>query len=231
MLNQGVLPLRPAKAEPLFALVRGEGVDDFREPVRTRVVEAVERGLQQHRDRGEAEHDHRIDQHREHRELHFSGFDLLAEIFGRAPHHQSRDENRDHDDDEETIQPRADAARPDAAGQNVEQRHQAAERGQRIVHRDDCAGARPGRRGREQRVHRLPEAYLLAFQVAEQKDRPRARSRPSSRRSPTSRPFRRRRAAARPSSPESHGPAGNRRLPCRRPSRRRPGSATTSRSG
>ena len=146
VLNQGVLPLRPAKAEPLLALVEAIGVDDLRKPVRPRVVEAVERGLQQHRGGGEAEHDERVDQHREHRELHLARLDLLAEIFGRASDHQAGDEDRDDGDDEEAVEPRADAARPDAAGQDVEQRHEAAERRQRIVHRDDGAGAGAGGR-------------------------------------------------------------------------------------
>ena len=129
MLNQSVLPLRPAKAEPLLALAEAKSVDDLGQAVRAAVVHAVERGLQQHRGAGEAEHDQRIDEHREHRELHLARFDLLAEIFGRAADHQPRDEHRDDRENQEAVEARADAARPDAAGEKVEHRHHAGRAG------------------------------------------------------------------------------------------------------
>ena len=113
--------------------------------MRSTVIQAVEGRLQQHGRAGEAKHDQRIDEHRQHRELHLAHLDFLAEVFGRAADHQSGDEYRDDRDNEKAIKPGADAARPDAAGQNVEHRHEAAERRQRIVHRDDRAGPRPGR--------------------------------------------------------------------------------------
>ena len=145
---------------------RGVGVEDLGQPVRAGVVHAVERGLQHHRRGREAEHRQRVDQHREHRQLHFARFDLLAEIFRRAADHQPGDEHGDDRDHEKTIEPRADAAWPDAAGEQVEQRHQAAERRQRIVHRVDRAGAGRRRRRRVHRAQRLPEANLLALEIA-----------------------------------------------------------------
>ena len=89
---------------------RGEGVENFRQAVRTGIAEAVERGFEQYRRRREAEHGQRIDQHREHGEFHLARLDLLAEIFRRAPDHQPRDEHRDDHDYEKTIKTRADAA-------------------------------------------------------------------------------------------------------------------------
>ena len=74
--------------------------------MRAAVVETVERGLQQHRGAGEAEHDQRIDEHRQHRELHLAHLDLLAEIFRRAADHQAGDEHRDDRDDQEAVEAR-----------------------------------------------------------------------------------------------------------------------------
>ena len=79
--------------------------------MRTGIVEAVEAGLQHHRRGREAEHGERIDQHRQHGELHLARLDLLAEIFRRAADHQAGDEDRDHREDEQAVEARADAAR------------------------------------------------------------------------------------------------------------------------
>ena len=108
----------------------------------------------------------RIDQHREHREFHLAHLDLLAEIFRRAADHQPGDEHRDDRDDEEAVESGPDAAGPDAAGEQVEHRHHAGERRQRIVHRVDRAGAGAGGRGCVQDRHRLAEAHLLALEIA-----------------------------------------------------------------
>ena len=140
--------VQAGEGRAIVGVGRRIGVEDLGEAVRAAVAETVERGLQQHRRAREAEHHQRIDQHRQHRELHFAHLDLLAEIFGRAPDHQSGDEHRDDRDDEKAVEPGADAARPDAAGEHVEHRHEAAERRRGIVHRVDRAGAGAGRRRR-----------------------------------------------------------------------------------
>ena len=134
--------------------------------MRAVVVEAVEPCLQHHGRAGESEHQQRVDQDRQHRELHLAGLDLLAEIFGRAAHHQAGHEHRDHGDDQDAVEPRADAARRDAAHQHVEHRHEPAERRQAVVHGDDRARAGAGRAGAEQRRQGLAEAQLLAFEIA-----------------------------------------------------------------
>ena len=148
---------------------RGERVDDFRKAVRTAVAEAVERRLQENGGADETEHHERVDQHRQHRELHLARLDLLAEIFRRAPDHEAGDEHGDDRDHKEAIEARADAARPDAAGEEVEHRHEPGERRERIEHRVDGAGAGAARSGGEQSRHRLSEADLLALEIAERR--------------------------------------------------------------
>ena len=96
----------------------GEGVDDLGQPVRPALFRLSSAGLEQHGGADEAEHDQRIDQHRQHRELHLARLDLLAEIFRRAADHQTRDEHSDDRENEKAVEPRADAARPDAAGRD-----------------------------------------------------------------------------------------------------------------
>ena len=67
----------------------------------------------------EAEDDERQDQQREHGELHLPRLDLLAEIFGRAADHQPGDEDGDDRHDQHAVEAGADAARQDAAGEQV----------------------------------------------------------------------------------------------------------------
>ena len=94
----------------------------------TGIVEAVERAPDHDRGGGESENAQRIDQYGEHRELHLSRLDLLAEIFRRPPDHETGDEHCNDDHDQEAIQSGADAAGRNAAEQHVEQRHETGQR-------------------------------------------------------------------------------------------------------
>ena len=103
---------------------------------------------------------------RQHRHLHVVGLDFLAEIFRRAADHQTGDEDREHDEDEHSVESRADAAENDFAELNVEQRHKSAERGERIVHRVDRAAGCVGRDRGEERGIENAEADFLALHIA-----------------------------------------------------------------
>ena len=110
--------------------------------------------------------DNRENEQRQHRHLHVVGLDFLAEIFRRAADHQTGDEDREHDEDEHSVESGADAAENDFAELDVEQRNETAERGERIVHRIDRAARRVGRdRGKERGVEDA-EADFLALHVA-----------------------------------------------------------------
>ena len=64
----------------------------------------------------------------EHRHFYVEGFDLFAEVFGRAADHQPGDEDGEDDEDKHAVKPGADAAEDDFAEHDVEQRDRAAER-------------------------------------------------------------------------------------------------------
>ena len=59
----------------------------------------------------EAEDGKRQDQQRQHGELHFPGFDLLAEIIRGASHHETGDEDREDGNHQDAIEAGTDAAR------------------------------------------------------------------------------------------------------------------------
>ena len=103
---------------------------------------------------------------RQHRHLHVVGLDFLAEIFRRAADHQTRDEDGEHDEDEHSVESGADAAENDFAKLDVKQRHETAERGERIVHRIDRAAGRVGCDRGEKRGIENAEADFLALHVA-----------------------------------------------------------------
>ena len=67
-------------------------------------------------------------QNGEHRHLDLARLDLLADVFRRAAHHETRDKDRDDDKDEHAVETGADAADDDFAELDVDQRDHAAER-------------------------------------------------------------------------------------------------------
>ncbi len=107
--------------------------------MRTFVERSGQPGLGHRRDRGEPEDDERQHRDRKHRELDLARLDLLADIFGRTPDHQTGHENREDREEQEAIDPRADAADHHFAQLHVEQRDQAAKRGEAVVHGIDRA--------------------------------------------------------------------------------------------
>src|ERR1035437_7981448 len=80
-----------------------EGVEDLGEPVRPRVVQAGQARLRGGSERGSHQDREGQDEHREHRELHFLGLDLLAEVLGRPPDHEAGDEDRKDDEEEHAV--------------------------------------------------------------------------------------------------------------------------------
>ena len=45
------------------------------------------------------------DQYVQHRELHLARFDFFAQVLGRPPHHQARDEHRQHRHHDDPVNP------------------------------------------------------------------------------------------------------------------------------
>ena len=96
------------------------------------------------------------DRDRDH--LHLVGLDLLAEVLGRAADHQAGDEDGEDREDQHAVQARADAAEDDFAELHQHQRHDAAERRERVVHGVDRAARRRRGDGREQPERRCRSA-------------------------------------------------------------------------
>jgi hypothetical protein len=91
---------------------------------------------------------------------------FLSEIFGRTTDHQTGDKDREHNENQHAVKPGANAAEDDFAELNVEQRHEATERGERIVHRiDRTAGGIGCDRGEQCRIEDA-EPDFLSFHVA-----------------------------------------------------------------
>src|SRR5215831_17980950 len=85
----------------------------------------------------ESEDNHGSGNDGDYRHLHFLLFDFLTDVFGSAPDHQTADEDGDNDIDENAVETRAHTAKDDFVGLDVEQRNQAAERREAVVHSDD----------------------------------------------------------------------------------------------
>ena len=211
------------------AVVAGAGrvrVEDLAQPVRALVEQA--RGAERRRDDGdpgERQDGQREDQHGEHRHLHVEGLDLLAEVFRRPADHQAGDEDGQDDEDEDAVEPGADAAEDHLAEQDVGERDEPAERRERVVHRVHRAAARVGRHGREQRRVRDAEPHLLALHVAAgltaRSPADRRRRAAGCRAPPPSRSRSRRPGTGTPSPPRPPSRAGASRS-CRRASRSGP---------
>ena len=100
-----------------------------------------------------------------HAPRNLAAFDTLAEIVGRAAHHQAGDEHGQQDEQDHAVQAGPDAAVDDLAEQHVEQHQHPAKRRQAVVHGVDRAAG--GVRGRccEQRGAEHAETHFLAFHV------------------------------------------------------------------
>ena len=102
-------------------------------------------------------------QDREHRQLHLSALDLLAQVLGRAADHQPGDEHREDGEHQHAQDADADAAEDDLAERDVEHRHAAGQRREAVVHGVDRAGRGVGGDGGPQRGRADAEADLLAL--------------------------------------------------------------------
>ena len=100
------------------------------------------------------------------RHLHVVGLDLLAQVLGGAADHQPGDEHRQDGEHQHAVQAGADAAEHHLAELHVDQRHRAAQRRVRVVHRVHRAARGVGGDGGEQPRLGDAEARLLAFHVA-----------------------------------------------------------------
>ena len=162
----------------------------------------------------------REDEHRQHRHLHLERLDLLAEVLRGPADHQAGDEHRQDDVDQHAVHPGPDAAEDHLAQLDVRQRHEPAERRERVVPAVDGAAARVGRHGREERRVGDAEADFLAFHVAAGRHAPSpsGRRRPPSASgsralrpsTPTVTPARKRNAIARPHRPAVSPRSGHR---------------------
>ncbi len=96
--------LQARKGRAVVACSRCKGVDDLAEAMRPWICQGGESDIgQQYKDGREGEDDERKDERVEHRHLHVEGFDLLAQVFRSAAHHETGDEHREHDEDEHAV--------------------------------------------------------------------------------------------------------------------------------
>ncbi len=168
VLYQGVFAVMPANAEPLLPAPGREGIKNFAEAMRSRIRDAgsakawhaAKSPANPRITSGKHEHD-------QHRHLHVVGFDLLAQIFRRAAHHEPGNEDRQHDvRSSMPYMPGADAAEDHLAQHDVDQRNHSAERREGIVPSVDRAATRIGRHGGQERGVGDAEANFLAFHVS-----------------------------------------------------------------
>src|SRR6478609_10648516 len=118
----------PRERRPVVVPLREVRVEDLAEPVGTGVQRPREARRRHHRDRGERERHEERDEHRDHDDLDLARGDLLAEVLRRASDHQTADEYGDHDVEDHSVEPAADAAEDHLADRDVEHRREAAER-------------------------------------------------------------------------------------------------------
>ena len=107
-----------------------------------------------------------MDQQGDHGELHFAGFDLLAEVFGRPPDHQARDEHADNQVDQHVDHAHPFAAE-DAVQPHARQGRDSRQRIEAVVHAVHRPAGDAGRRGGKGRSGRRAEPQFLALQVAQ----------------------------------------------------------------
>src|ERR1039457_5965419 len=158
--------IQPGESAAVVPRGAREGVEDLGQPVGACVVQSGEARFGGDPDGGSHENRKSQDEHREHRELHLFGLDLLAKVLGSAPDHEARDEDREDDEEEHSVEARADAAENDLAELYVQERHETAQRREGVVHRVHGAARGVGRdRGKNGGVH-WPEPDFLAFHVS-----------------------------------------------------------------
>ena len=159
-LYQGVLALIPAKALPLFANAARVGVQNFRQAVGAAVVQVaggrtigavpitILCELQDGARAGKEQNGGRSRNECQHRHLDFFPFDLLAQILWRPADHQSGDEHRQNGEEQHPVHARPRPAEDHLADLDIEQRHQAADWREAVVHANHraatCGGSNRG---------------------------------------------------------------------------------------
>ena len=105
------LAVRPANADPLLLPCDMNAYSTSRESVRAVVRERLRVGLARRaRERRAEQHGGHRHEDRRGRHLHLVRLDLLAEELGCSADHQAGDEHADDREDQQAVQPRADAA-------------------------------------------------------------------------------------------------------------------------
>ncbi len=113
---------------------------------------------------GRSQNHDRVDQEGQHGELHLAGLDLLAEILGRPPDHQSRQKHA-HNQVDEQVDHAHPLAAEDAVEPHARQGRDAGQRIQAVVHAVDRTAGDGGRDCRIGRAGRGAEAQLFPFEV------------------------------------------------------------------
>ena len=165
--ERGVVPVRvdayPRERRTVVVAGRGERVEHLRQPMRAAVQHCRPFTWQCHRQRRPGQNERGGRQQVERRELHLATGDLLAQILGRAPDHQPRDEHRDGGQNQHAVQATAGAAGCDLTELHVDEQYAAAKARVGVVGRVDGTGRRQRRRRRERRGVRDAEACFLAL--------------------------------------------------------------------
>ncbi len=164
---EGVVRRQATKGAAIVIAGRGERVQDFRESMRAGIANlSMPRPAARAGNGRTQQHHHAGNQQRERGHLHLIGFDLLAQVLGRAPDHEAGDEHRHDGEHQHAVEAAADAAEHDFTQLHQPHRHQATQRREGAMHRvHGTVGGR--RRGRSpQRGVGDAEAHFLAFHVA-----------------------------------------------------------------
>src|SRR5271168_836276 len=168
--HTGVVPKRVCiqspECRPVISHCRRIRVQNLRQSVRSRIRDARCAKLRNHCNRRKNQDRQRRHQNRQHGHLHVECFDLLPQVLRCPSHHQSRDKYGQNHKNQNTVQPRAYPAEHYLSQHDVDQRHHASERCQRIVLVVYRATARVCRHRREQRGVRNTKPHFLSFHVS-----------------------------------------------------------------
>ncbi|MNN03639.1 hypothetical protein D3C81_1163350 [compost metagenome] len=132
--------------------------------MRPRVGDRPGRAGQAGGDGAKYQHADRHHQQGCHQKLHFTGLQLLAQVFRGTANHQPGQEHRDKDEQQHAVEARADAAEYHLADHHVDHRHHTGQRVQAVVHGVDRTVGGGGGGDRPQHRTGGAEAAFLALQ-------------------------------------------------------------------
>src|SRR5215469_4307650 len=144
---------------------RRKGVQNLAESVRPGIADARDAESFHHRDPRQRKNDEREYQRHQHCHLDVVGLDLLAQILRCTAHHQSGNEDCQHDVDQDAVHARSHSAENDFAEHDVDERNHAAQWRERVMPAIDRATTRVSGDGRKQGGTSDAEACLLPFHV------------------------------------------------------------------